>query len=182
MAGEFLRHFQHDQLFAVLANHDLIACVHLERRNVDLATVHGNVTVADQLASLTARNCESETVDNVIESAFQLLQQDFAGDALGLGGLLEVVAELAFLREVHALGLLLFTQLETVTYDLRLAIFAVLTGREVALFDRALVGEALCAFKEQLLSFAAAKSANCIFITSQLESPSGPSRLGCGGR
>jgi hypothetical protein len=99
------------------------------------------------------------------------LQQDLAGDALRLGGLLEVVAELAFLREVHALGLLLFTKLETVTYDLRLAIFAVLTRREVALFDRALVGEALCALKEQLLSFAATKSANCIFITSQLKSP-----------
>ena len=57
--------------------------------------------------------------------------------------LLEVVAELAFLGEVDALCLLLFAQLQTVADDLRLAVFAVLAGRKVALLDRTLVGEAL---------------------------------------
>ena len=53
------------------------------------------------------------------------------------GCLLVVGAELAFQREVDALGLLLLAQLQTVAYDLRLAVAAVLAGGEVALLNRA---------------------------------------------
>ena len=87
---------------------------------------------------------------------------------LARGGLLEVVAELAFLREVHALRLLLFAKLQAVADDLGLTVFAVLAGSEVALLDRTLVGETLCAFEEQLHAFAAAKAAYCVFITCQI--------------
>ena len=72
------------------------------------------------------------------------------------GGLLEVVAELAFLGEVHALGFLLLAQLQAVAYDFGFAVFAVLAGSKVALFDGTLIAEALGAFEEQLHALAAA--------------------------
>ena len=90
------------------------------------------------------RGGEAQAVDDVVETALELLQQDLAGDALGAAGLLEVVAELAFQHEVDALGLLLFAQLQAVADDLGLAVFAMLAGNEVALLDGALFGVALC--------------------------------------
>ncbi len=72
-----------------------------------------------------------------------MLEQHLAGDALGTGGTLEVVAELAFLGEVDALRLLLFAKLQAVAYDFRLAVLTMLAGCEIALFNRTLVREAL---------------------------------------
>ena len=43
----------------------------------------------------------------VVEATLELLQEQFAGDALGAGGLLVVGAELAFQGEIDALGFLL---------------------------------------------------------------------------
>src|SRR5208282_963219 len=172
MRSKLLRRFQNHQLLAAFANCDLLAHVDLERGNVDLAAAHRNVSVAHQLAGLAAGHREAKAVDHRIQTALQLLQQNFAGHAFARGGLFEVVAELAFLRKVHALSLLLFAELKTVSDDLRLAVLAVLAGSEIALLHRALFHEALCAFEEQLGSLAAAKAAYCIFITSQLVSPS----------
>src|SRR5206468_3595066 len=105
---------------------------------------------------LATRLRKSQAVDDVVQTPLELLQQLLAGHALGLRSLLEVVAELAFLREVNALGLLFFTQLQTVANDLGFAVFPMLSGSEVTLLDRTLVAEALCAFEEQLHALAAA--------------------------
>src|SRR5208283_4210079 len=103
-----------------------------------------------------------------VETAFQLLKQHLAGDALGAGGALEVIAELLFLGEVDALGLLLLAKLQAVANDFRLAVLAVLARSEIALFNRTLVGEALCAFEEQFHALAAAKAAYCVFVPCQV--------------
>jgi hypothetical protein len=44
----------------------------------------------------------------------------------------------------------------------------VLARREIALFNRAFLGEALCTLEEQLHALTAAKATYCIFITCQL--------------
>jgi len=95
-----------------------------------------------------------------------LLDQQLARDALRAAGLFVVFAELAFEREVHALGLLLFMQLQAVADDLGLAVLAVLTGRKVALLEGATVGGALGALQKKLGAFATAKAADCSGITS----------------
>ena len=94
-------------------------------------------------------------------------KQDFAGDA-GSATHFVVIAELVLADEVHALCLLLLAQLQAVAHDLRLPVFAVLSGSVVTLFDGALVGETLCALQEELHAFATAKAAHCIFISSQV--------------
>ena len=82
MAGEFLRLLQDRQLLAAFANRDLFAHAHLVRRNVHLASIHVDVAVTHQLASLAAGHAEAKAVNHVVQTALQLLQQHFAGDAL----------------------------------------------------------------------------------------------------
>ena len=86
-------------------------------------------------------------------------------------GLLVVGAELGLEREVDALRLLLFAQLQTVADDLRLAILAVLARGKVALLNGALLGKALGALEEELRAVATAKAADGSGITCQFLSP-----------
>ena len=86
-------------------------------------------------------------------------------------GFLEQVAELAFEQLIIAAGLLLFAKLQAVADDLRLAILAVLAGREVALFDGALLGVAALAFQEQFHALAPALPAHGTNISCQIKPP-----------
>src|SRR5947199_4907190 len=104
------------------------------------------MTVADYLARLPPRRGESQPVNDIIQPALQLLQEQFTGDTGLARGLLKVVAELGFQGEIHALGLLLFPELQTVADDFGLAVLAMLAGSKVALFHRALIRETLGPF------------------------------------
>src|SRR4051794_21575440 len=163
MAGELACRPDDRNLLALLAHGNLRSGRHLERRHVYLAAVHMNVAVAYELARLAPRNREAEAIHNIVEARFELLQQALTGDAPGACGNLEVGAELPFLAEVDALGLLLLAKLEAVADDFRLAIFAVLARREVAFLNRTLVSEALRALEEELHAFTTTKPAYCVF-------------------
>ena len=124
--------------------------------------------MTDELPRLSARSGNTHAIGDVIQTAFELLQKDVTSHALGARGLLKIIAELFFQREIDALGLLLFAQLQTVADDLGLAVFAMLSGREVALLDRAFLTETLCALEEQLHALTAAKTTYCTGITCHL--------------
>ncbi len=149
--GEVLRLFENDQGLRTFADRDLVADLALEGRDVDLAAVDLNVTVTDDLTSLAAAHREAEAVGDVVEAGLKLLEQQFAGDAGLVRGLLVVGAELRLEGEVDALGLLLLAKLQTVADDLlHLAGLAVLAWGEVALLDGAFLGEALGSLEEEL--------------------------------
>src|SRR6185436_16333827 len=155
-------------LAAALANADDVAGTHLVGRNVDLLAVDGEVAVAHELARLRPRRREAEPVDDVVEPPLELLQEQFAGDALPPIGFLEVAAELVLQHAVGALDLLLLSQLNAVTHHLRLAGATVLSGRDVVLLNRALVRVAALALQEQLHAFAPAQAANGTDVSSHL--------------
>ena len=137
--------------FEPLADGDLIADLALEGRDVDLPAVDLDVAVANDLAAWRRLVAKTEAVADVVETGLKLLQQQVAGDAGLVRGLLVVGAELGLEREVDALGLLLLAKLQTVAdYLLDLAGLAMLAGGEVALFDGALLGEALGSLEEEL--------------------------------
>ena len=96
-------------------------------------------------------------------------QEVLARDALHAGGLLEIVAELAFEDEVDALDLLLLAELLAVA-DQRLAAaqgVAVLSGRlRAALLNRARRLETAVALQKQFRTFAAAQTAHRTTIPS----------------
>ena len=127
--------------------------------------------MAHDLARLWAAGAEAHAVDDAIEAAFEVGQHDVAGDALGKGGLFEVVAELGLQQAVDAARLLLFAQLQAVADELGFAIFAVLPGNEVALFDGALFAVAALAFQEQFHALAPALPANRADVSCQVSSP-----------
>src|ERR1700704_4565593 len=168
MAGEFLGQLQHGQLAATVADRDLLASTHLVGGNVDFSGVYRDVAMAHKLSRLAPGLRKTEAVDNIVQPPLQLLQEQFAGDASGARRLFKVIAELAFLGKVNALGFLLFAQLQTIADDLGLAVLTMLSRGEVTLFDRTFVAEALGAFEEQLHPLAAAETANCIGITCQV--------------
>src|SRR3984893_5727864 len=168
MAGEFLRQLQHGQLAATVADRDLLAGTHLVGGNVDFSSVYSDVAMAHKLSRLAPGLRKAEAVDNIVQPPLQLLQEQFAGDASGARRLFKVIAELALLGKVNALGFLLFAQLQTIAYDLGLAVLAMLSRGEVTLLDRTFVAEAFGAFEEQLHPLAAAETADCIGITCQV--------------
>ena len=106
------------------------------------------MAVADDLPGLTARDSETKPVNHVVEPALKLLQEQLAGDTRLARRFFKVVAELVFQGEIDALGLLLFAELQAISYDLGFAILAMLARSEVALFYRALVSETLRPFQE----------------------------------
>jgi hypothetical protein len=110
--------------------------------------------------------CRAQAECHVVQTALQLLDEQFAGDAGGAIGLFVVLAELAFQGEIHTLGLLLFVQLQAVAHDLGLAVFAVLAGSKVTLLQRAAVRQTFGALQKKLGAFATAKAADCSGITS----------------
>ena len=124
-----------------------------------------NVAVTNDLASLATRNRIADAVRHVVETTLKLLQQQFAGNAGLVGSLLVVRAELRLEREVDALGLLLFTQLQAIADDLLRARLAMLARGEVALVDGALLTEATRTLEEKLDAIATAKPADSSCIT-----------------
>src|SRR5205814_616882 len=105
--SEFFRLLQNRQLLAGLANGDLFPDRDLVRRNVYLPAIDADVSMTNKLPRLSSRNSQSHAQDDAIEPALKLLQEQLAGHALGARSLLEVIAELAFLGKINALGFLL---------------------------------------------------------------------------
>src|SRR4051794_12285659 len=134
---------------------DHVVGLHLVARDVDPATVDGEVAVTDELARLRARGGEAEAVDDVVEPRLEHPQQVLAGDAALAGGLLVVRAELLLEQAVVAARLLLLAQLEQVLALLDPAA-AVLARRVAPALDRALLGQAPLALEEELHALPAA--------------------------
>src|SRR5262245_61577163 len=145
---------------------DDVAFLHRVRRDVHLLAIHQEVAVADQLTGLRPRRRQSQPIDDVVEPPFQELEQRHAGYAARALGGLEVAAELILEHPVDALHLLLLAQLQAVASELRLPRLAVLSGREIALFDGALLRVAPFPLEEQLHRLTATETTNRTNITS----------------
>ena len=75
MAGKVARDLDHASDSCCLRERDLIAHIHLVRRNVHLAAIHFHVAVANKLPRLTARTRIAHAESNVIQTTLQLLQK-----------------------------------------------------------------------------------------------------------
>src|SRR6478735_6044879 len=107
-------HDERGHLQRLLAHVDHVVLGHLERRDVDLATVDAEVTVRDELAGVAARAGEPGAVDHVVEAALEQLQQVVTRLALPTRGLGVVVVELLLEHAVGETSLLLLAELQEV--------------------------------------------------------------------
>src|SRR5690554_4521309 len=108
---------------------DLVAGAQAVGRDVHALAVDEDVAVGDELARLTAGVSDPQAVDDVVQPRLQELQEDRAGRALGLGGLLEEVVELLLAHVVVDAQLLLLAQAHPVVARLAATALAVLAGR-----------------------------------------------------
>src|SRR6476661_5952662 len=123
------------------------------------------MAVANELPRLRPRRGQPEPVDDVVEAAFEQLQQRLAGDPARPVRHLEIAAELVLQHAVDSLDLLLLAQLQTVAHELRLPQLAVLSRRQVALLNRALLRIAALPLQEELHAFAPAQPADRTDVT-----------------
>ena len=77
---------------------------------------------ADELARLSPGRRKAHAIDDVVEAAFQHLEQGLARGTRTTGGLLVVVAKLTLKHTIHATQLLLLSQLDAVPGQPRLAL------------------------------------------------------------
>lgn len=118
----------HFERFSLLAHSDNVAGLHLEGRDVDNVTVDSDVLVEHKLTGSGTRGSNTETIYDVVETAFEKLQEHFAGNTFGAGCAFEKVAELAFEHAVGVFSFLLFLKLSAVFGSFATAVVAVLAG------------------------------------------------------
>ena len=107
--------------------------LNFEGRNVNALAIYGDVTVVNQLTSLTTSSSQTQTVNHVVQTTFQ--QDHEVGTVstfLDLTGTLEQVTELTFSHTVHVTQLLLFAQLHTVFRQAATTVITVITRCVVA--------------------------------------------------
>ena len=100
-------------IFLVLFENDDISGADFKRRDVHALSIDLKHLVTDELLGLGARDCESEAVDNVVETTFQTREQLIAGNTLDFASFIEVVTELTLHHSVKTLDLLLHRELTT---------------------------------------------------------------------
>src|SRR5262249_52902192 len=146
--GRILREVQLDQLHGARPILDGHGVAGLEQHTGDVASpaVHGDVTVADQLAGAGAGPGPPEPADHVGEAALHDAQQHFAGVFRRARGQLEIASKLAFEDAVEAFEFLFLAQTDAVLTGLAAAHAVHARGRLPA-FDSAFGAFAAGAFK-----------------------------------
>ena len=91
-----------------------VSWLHAVRRNVHDLTVHHDVLVAYDLAGSRTGRSHTETVNGVVQTAFEELDQVFTGGTLQAGSFQVRVTELLLEHAVCVLSLLLFLQLNAI--------------------------------------------------------------------
>src|SRR5579872_956082 len=104
-----------------------------------------------QLTRLSARRCEVQAINDVVEPPLEELQEGASGLSGHASSLAKVIFELSLVNAVVLAHLLLLAQLTAILGDL-LTGFALrlLAGRRSAAFNCALFRETAVAFEEQL--------------------------------
>ena len=90
------------------------------------------MAVQNQLTGGCTGGCDAQTVNNVVQTAFQKLKEDLTGDTLEARCFLEEVAELTFEYTVGVFGFLLLAELNTVFRCFATLVGAMLARGEVA--------------------------------------------------
>jgi uncharacterized protein YecA (UPF0149 family) len=75
---------------------DELPRLYAERWAVHQLTVNENVTVHNELTSLSGGTCKTCTQNECVKTHFEKLNQVFTGQTLGLASFLEDVAKLSF--------------------------------------------------------------------------------------
>jgi len=118
---------------AALANTYYLTGLNAIRRDTYYLTVNYNMLVVNELTSSTTGRSNAQTVNDVVETALEVLKENLTGDATGASCLLEHVAELLLQNTIGVLSLLLLSEHDAILGSFATTIVAVLARREVTL-------------------------------------------------
>ena len=141
------------------------------RRDIDLLAVDENMVVPHQLPGLISRGSKANAKYCVVETPLEKNEEILAGNSALLLRFLKEEAELPFKHAIHALDLLLFTQLHGIVglfLEFRLT---VLPGTEGPSFEGTFIGIAAVSLQVQLKIFSPATTTGSSNISSQFRSP-----------
>ncbi len=125
--------FDNFERLGLLANSYNLTWLNLEGSDVNDFTVNGDVLVTDELTCSAASWSDTETINYVVETALEELQEHLTSDTVSLGSLLKQITELALKYTVCVLSLLLLCQHDTILRSLATTIVAMLSRSEVSL-------------------------------------------------
>src|SRR5690606_17057973 len=100
---------------------DFVTRLHLIAGYIDLAAIHLDVPVPDDLTRLFAGGCETHPIDDVVQAALETNQQVLTCNTRLPRGLLEEITERTLGNAVNPLHLLLFVELMRVLRSLAAA-------------------------------------------------------------
>ena len=103
------------------------------RGDIDNLAIYRDVLVAHQLTGSSTCRSNTQTVNDVIQTALQQLKQHFTGNTLSGSSLFKQVTELFLQNAIRIFGFLLFAQLHSVFRSLSLSGIAMLSRRIVLL-------------------------------------------------
>jgi hypothetical protein len=118
---------------ATFANTYHLTGLNAIRRDTYYLTVNYDVLVVDKLTSSTTGGSDAQTVNDVVETAFQVLKEDLTGDTTGASSLFKHIAELLLQHTISVLCFLLLSKHDTILRSLATTIVTMLARREVTL-------------------------------------------------
>src|SRR5574341_376360 len=108
------------------------------------------MTMQRQLPRLLATGRETKSIGDVVQPAFEILQERRPSHAFCFSRLLEITTELSFQNAIDATGLLLLTQLRGIVTHLasHRSTLPMLSRRIIPFFNRTFGREAAIAFEK----------------------------------
>ena len=97
--------------FGLLTNGNNLTLADRVGRDVNHLTVNGDVTVQHELTCSSTGGSDTQTVNDVVETSLEQLQEHLTGNTLHAGCLVEEVAELTLKDTVGVLCFLFFAKL-----------------------------------------------------------------------
>ena len=88
--------------------------------------------VTNQLTSSCTCRSNTQTINDIVQTALKKLEKDLTSDTIALSSLVKQVAELTLQHAISVLGLLLLSQLRTILRLLTTTVIAMLSWREIA--------------------------------------------------
>jgi hypothetical protein len=118
---------------AALANTYYLTGLNAIRRDTYHLSVNYNVLVVNELTSSTTSGSNTQTVNDVIKTALEVLKEDLTSDATSACCLLEHIAELFLQHTIGVLSLLLLSKHDAILGSLATTVVSMLARREVTL-------------------------------------------------
>ena len=123
----------HFQRLRLLTNANDLTRFYRIRRNIHHATVYNNMLMTHQLTGSRTGRSNAQTINDIIQTTFQILQKDLTGNTTGPSSFLEHVTELLFQNSVGIFSFLLFCQHDTILGSFSSSVVSMLSGRIILL-------------------------------------------------